>query len=569
MLTFSRDPQIAERQMQAIIFSLTTFGHIDGDFDEKERTFVRDYIGKLVAHRVATGLPDADAATQRDLVVRFTKHFLETFENIERFVAETMTEPVSKDESRDAFVHAKLKLRCFELFKGFDRQSQEALLETVDEFILADGHMHPAETKFRSELGALLGVGEELAIELESEGPSAPVRVSQVMELRASQADHVFFKQFEHHYSSDQGRMLKQVGADLVLVDKCLEKLAEQKAAGAGKLDGKKTVAELSGLGTFLDGHTYAVDASHPAGTELVVLGDLHGCYSCLKAAVMQTDFFAKVEAFRKDPANHPKPLFVLLGDYIDRGIFSLNGVLRSVMQLFVTAPDHVFVLRGNHEYYVEVKGQIYGGVRPAEAINTLKPYLSIDVFRKYMALYEAMPNVLLFDRLFFVHGGIPRDRALKEKWKDLSTLNDPDLRFQMMWSDPSTTDVIPAQLQDQTARFPFGRLQFQSFMQRTGCHTLIRGHEKVEEGVRASYDEPAGRLLTVFSAGGQDNNDLPEGSSYRSVKPMALRIVHRPTAAGIPETEIQPFALDWATYNDPEHNGFFKAPMEIEHRME
>ena len=45
-----------------------------------------------------------------------------------------MSEPVSKDESRDVFVHAKLKLRCFELFKGFDRGSQEALLETVDEF---------------------------------------------------------------------------------------------------------------------------------------------------------------------------------------------------------------------------------------------------------------------------------------------------------------------------------------------------------------------------------------------------------------------------------------------------
>ena len=578
MLTFSRDPQIAERQMQAIIFSLTTFGHIDGDFDDKERAFVRDYIGKLVAHRVKTGLPDADEATAKDLVGRFSKHFLETFENIERFVAETMTEPVGKDESRDAFVHAKLKLRCFELFKSFDRGSQEALLETVDEFIMADGHMHPAETKFRSELSGLLyaegAAPEEVAIELEPEGEPSSVRLSGVMEIRGAEADHAFFKQFEHHYSSDQGRMLKQVGADLHLVDKCLEKLREQKAAGAGKLEGKKTVADLveplrTG-GSFLDGHTYAIDASHPAGTEIVVLGDLHGCYSCLKAAVMQTDFFAKVEAFRADPTNTPKPLFVLLGDYIDRGIFSLNGVLRSVMQLFVTAPEHVFALRGNHEYYVEVKGQIYGGVRPAEAINTLKPYLSIDVFRKYMELYEAMPNVLLFDRLFFVHGGIPRDRALKEKWKDLSTLNDADLRFQMMWSDPSSTDVIPAALQDQTARFPFGRLQFQSFMQRTGCNTLIRGHEKVEEGVRASYDEAAGKLLTVFSAGGEDNNDLPEGSSYRGVKPMALRIVHRPAGVGRPpETEIQPFALDWAKYNDPEHNGFFKAPMEIEHRME
>src|SRR5207253_340567 len=82
--------------------------------------------------------------------------------------------------------------------------------------------------------------------------------------------------------------------------------------------------------------------------------GDLHGCYSILKATLLQSKFFDRVEAYRKDPSL-PYPLLVLLGDYIDRGLFSLNGVLRTALQLFVTAPDHVVMLRGNHEYYVEV----------------------------------------------------------------------------------------------------------------------------------------------------------------------------------------------------------------------
>jgi len=47
--------------MQAIIFSLTTFGHIDGDFDDSEKEFVREYIKKPVAQRAETGLPDAHA----------------------------------------------------------------------------------------------------------------------------------------------------------------------------------------------------------------------------------------------------------------------------------------------------------------------------------------------------------------------------------------------------------------------------------------------------------------------------------------------------------------------------
>ena len=75
---------------------------------------------------------------------------------------------------------------------------------------------------------------------------------------------------------------------------------------------------------------------------ELTVLGDLHGCYSCLKAAVMQARFFEKLSAYKADPEQLPEPKLVLLGDYIDRGIFSLNGVLRSVLLLYLTAPEHV-----------------------------------------------------------------------------------------------------------------------------------------------------------------------------------------------------------------------------------
>ncbi|MBZ0121853.1 MAG: serine/threonine protein phosphatase, partial [Sandaracinaceae bacterium] len=199
------------------------------------------------------------------------------------------------------------------------------------------------------------------------------------------------------------------------------------------------------------------------------------------------------------------------------------------------------------------------------EAINTLKPHLPIEVFRNYMRLFDALPNYLLFGRTFFVHGGIPRDRTIKERWKDLSSLNDPDLRFQAMWSDPSSADVIPAALQEQTARFPFGRLQFQSFMQRLGCRTLVRGHEKVDEGFRRVYDDEAGLLVTLFSAGGKTNADLPEESSYRSVTPMALRLHH----AADGTSTLTPMAIDWESFNDPDRNAFFQKPLEIEHKAD
>ncbi len=560
MITFSTDPQLAERQMRAIIFYLTTFGYIDGDFDAKEKDYVREYIRKLVVRRVEAGLPTADAALKTEMVGKFTTHFHEVFEGIDHQVKELFTEAVAKDEDQDAFIHAKLKLRCFEIFQEFDRENQERLMDAMDELIEADGEVHPAELKFRNELAGLFE--QHLEVELLEEEGSHRVTILDEAPFRPSQDNHPFFDQFEYHYSSDKEKIQKQVEADRELLDKVILTFTQQRMEGEGKLLGKKSVDELAGEAPFLDGHVYVHPAEPGKRYELTVLGDLHGCYSCLKAAVLQADFFEKVKAYRLDPESVPKPIFVLLGDYIDRGLFSLNGVLRTVMQMFVTAPEHVYVLRGNHEFYLEYKGQIFGGVKPAEAINTLKPHLPIDVFRHYMKLFDAMPNSLIFDKVLFVHGGIPRDRLLKERWQGLATLNDPDVRFQMMWSDPSSVDVVPAELQEQSARFPFGRLQAASFLQKMGCHTLVRGHEKVNEGFARTYDDPQVSLITLFSAGGADNGDLPPESSYRTVTPKACTVTFHDG-----ELTITPWAIDYKTFNDPEHNAFFRTEPEIEHR--
>jgi len=564
MLTFSRDPQVAEKQVQAIIFYLTTFGYIDGHFDESEKKFVRDYISELVTHRVDDGMPEADAKLKAELVSKFTTHFLEVFEGIDRHVKDLFTEAVSNDESQESFVHAKLKLRCYEIFQGFDHSSQEKLLDTIDEFIYADGEAHPAEVKLRTEISALLEK-DDVGVELVTHSrPSIEMLPPAQVDVPMGRESHPFFEQFEFHYSSDPETINQQIGADLSLLDKAKETLDERRAEGAGKLTGAQTVQEFAGQEGFLDGHTYILPPKPGQKYELTVLGDIHGCYSNLKAAIMQSRFFEKVEAFKKDPTNNPDPKLVLLGDYIDRGRFSLNGVLRSVLQIKATAPEHVYVLRGNHEYFLEYKGQVYGGVKPAESINSLKPHLPVDVFRHYISLFDALPNVLLFDTIMFVHGGIPKDLLVKEKWEDLSSLNDPDMRFQMMWSDPSTADVIPAELQEASARFPFGRLQAAAFLQRMGCHTLIRGHEKVEEGYKKNYDDEDVCLITLFSAGGETNDDLPEDSSYRNVKPHALTVTYDNG-----EIEMTPWALDYEKYNDPELNRFFAAPPEIEHKQD
>lgn len=554
MLTFSDDPRAAEQQMQAIIWYLTAIGHLDGDFDESEREYVRDHVGQLVLRRANAALGHDDAL-RASVVEKWTMHFHEAADAVAAEVGAYFTESVAEGEDTHQFVTAKLKLRCFELFQRFDGPGRRQLMTVADAMIEADGVVHPAEAEFRRELAALLDAPEELP-ELEVEPLTNGMTFIEAPEVRVPrQEDHPFLQSFERDWEHNANTFVAQAEDDLRLIRLVHERLDAMRAAGKGRLDGVKDVGEFAGQAPFLDGHVHVLPPAPGAEYELLVIGDLHGCYSCLKAALLQADFFAKVEAHRADPANHPAMKLVLLGDYIDRGRFSYNGILRAAMSIFLVAPEDVYLLRGNHEYYVELNGRVLAPVRPAEAMTSLQNIAPQEVFAAYMKLFEALPNMLLFDRTIFVHAGIPRDDAFHEKYRDLSSLNDGDLRFQMLWSDPSSADVVPAELQNANARFPFGRKQFKHFMNALGLRTMVRGHERVIEGFKKVYDEGDAMLLSLFSAGGRTNDDLPPTSNYREVTPMALTIRHR---HGV--SEVVPFAIDYARYNDPKLNQFFQA---------
>src|SRR5689334_6362764 len=107
MLTFSTDPNVAEQQMNAIIFYLTAFGYIDGDFDFTEKTFVRIYIRQLVTARAKLALPDDKA--REEVINKWTTHFHEVFEQIDRNVKGLFDEAVADGEDVEKFVYAKLK----------------------------------------------------------------------------------------------------------------------------------------------------------------------------------------------------------------------------------------------------------------------------------------------------------------------------------------------------------------------------------------------------------------------------------------------------------------------------
>ena len=153
MLTFSTNPDIAEQQMNAIIFYLTAFGYIDGEFDFTEKTFVRIYIRQLVTSRAKAMMPDADPKTRDEIIGKFVAHFHEVFEQIDQQVGALFDEAVADGEDVEKFVYAKLKLRSYEIFQSFDRENQQELLATIDELIYADGSVHPEYAAIKLAVG--------------------------------------------------------------------------------------------------------------------------------------------------------------------------------------------------------------------------------------------------------------------------------------------------------------------------------------------------------------------------------------------------------------------------------
>ena len=83
----------------------------------------------------------------------------------------------------------------------------------------------------------------------------------------------------------------------------------------------------------------------------------------------------------------------------------------------------------------------------------------------------------------------------------------------------------------------------------------MIRGHERVVEGVRRVYRDPEATLVTCSPPAARPTTTCPPTSNYREVTPMALTLR---IANGM--TRLTPFPIEYARYGDPAVNGFAAA---------
>ena len=124
-----------------------------------------------------------------------------------------------------------------------------------------------------------------------------------------------------------------------------------------------------------------------PVRVPVTVCGDIHG------------QFHDLLELF-KIAGTAPDTNFLFMGDYVDRGYYSVETVTLMVC-LKVRYKDRVTITRGNHESRQVT--QVYGFYD-----ECMRKYGSANVWRYFTDLFDCLPlTALIENSMFCLHGGL------------------------------------------------------------------------------------------------------------------------------------------------------------------
>lgn len=184
--------------------------------------------------------------------------------------------------------------------------------------------------------------------------------------------------------------------------------------------------------------------------------------------------------------------LIVFLGDYVDRSDTGLDN-LELVLRAKLKDPEHIIVLRGNHES--PLTNYYYGFYEEVLA------KLGLESYNQFVELFSVMPYSIKVNGILGLHGGIPRDvrtlSRIAEIRKGDEEPKDP-IALQVLWNDPSP-DVRGFEPSPRgMGIYLFGMDVTEEFLKENGLYMLVRGHEVCPEGYRIDFN---GLVITVFSS--------------------------------------------------------------------
>ncbi|KAL2827516.1 Metallo-dependent phosphatase-like protein [Aspergillus cavernicola] len=184
---------------------------------------------------------------------------------------------------------------------------------------------------------------------------------------------------------------------------------------------------------------------------------------------------------------------FVFLGDYVDRGYFSLE-TLTLLLCLKAKFPDRVTLVRGNHESRQIT--QVYGFYE-----ECLQKYGNASVWKACCQVFDFMTLGAIIDgRVLCVHGGLsPEIRTLDQVRVVARAQEIPHegAFCDLVWSDPD--DVATWAVSPRGAGWLFGDKVADEFCHVNDLTLIARAHQLVNEGYKYHFQNS--NVVTVWSA--------------------------------------------------------------------
>jgi len=211
----------------------------------------------------------------------------------------------------------------------------------------------------------------------------------------------------------------------------------------------------------------------------VTVCGDIHGQYYDL------------VELF-KIGGECPDSNYLFMGDYVDRGYYSLETVTLLVC-LKVRYKDRITILRGNHESRQIT--QVYGFYD-----ECLRKYGNANVWKNFTDTFDYLPmTAVVANQIFCLHGGLSPSIDTLDHARALDRIQEVPHEGPMcdlVWSDPD--DRCGWGISPRGAGYTFGQDITEHFCHMNDLSFISRAHQLVMEGYQWQHERT---VVTIFSA--------------------------------------------------------------------
>ncbi|KAF2239012.1 Metallo-dependent phosphatase [Viridothelium virens] len=184
---------------------------------------------------------------------------------------------------------------------------------------------------------------------------------------------------------------------------------------------------------------------------------------------------------------------FIFLGDFVDRGYFSLE-TFTLLMCLKAKFPDKVTLVRGNHESRQIT--QVYGFYEECQT-----KYGNASVWKSCCQVFDFLALAAIVDgKVLCVHGGLsPEIRTLDQIRVVARAQEIPHegAFCDLVWSDPEDVDTWA--VSPRGAGWLFGDKVSSEFNHVNGLQLIARAHQLVNEGYKYHFKDKD--VVTVWSA--------------------------------------------------------------------